>query len=115
MTLVRSRVGDPQGWLAAAIEDSNTQASWRTDPARAGGGGAIGDIGVHAFQLAEYVSGLRVEELVADLPRVDPGRKLDADYNILIHFDGKVTGVLTASQIANIGQASCRVIVCPYV
>src|SRR3546814_2134544 len=67
----------PQGWLAAAIEDSNTQASWRTDPARAGGGGAIGDIGVHAFQLAEYVSGLRVEELVADLPRVVPGRKLD--------------------------------------
>src|SRR3546814_14912994 len=90
----------PQGWLAAATEDSNTQASWRTDPARAGGGGAIGDIGVHAFQLAEYVSGLRVEELVADLPRVVPGRKLDDDCNILLHFDGKVPGVLTASQIA---------------
>ncbi|RIA45523.1 putative dehydrogenase [Hephaestia caeni] len=90
----------PQGWLAAAIEDSNTQAGWRTDPARAGGGGAIGDIGVHAFQLAEYVSGLRVEELVADLPRVVPGRTLDDDCNILLHFEGKVPGVLTASQIA---------------
>src|SRR3546814_6886715 len=49
----------PQGWLAAAIEDSNTQASWRTDPARAGGGGAIGDIGVHAFRSEEHTSELQ--------------------------------------------------------
>jgi predicted dehydrogenase len=90
----------PQGWLASPIEGSNTQASWRTDPARAGQGGAIGDIGVHAFQLAEYVSGLRAEQLVADLPRVVPGRRLDDDCNILLRFEGQVPGVLTASQIA---------------
>jgi predicted dehydrogenase len=90
----------PQGWLASPIEDSNTQARWRTDPARAGQGGAIGDIGVHAFQLAEYVSGLRAVELVADLPRVVPGRRLDDDCNILLRFQGEVPGVLTASQIA---------------
>ncbi|HVI97775.1 MAG TPA: Gfo/Idh/MocA family oxidoreductase [Sphingomonas sp.] len=90
----------PQGWLATPIEGSNTQAGWRTDPARSGRGGAIGDIGVHAFQLAEYVSGLRAEELVADLPRVVPGRRLDDDCNILLRFTGQVPGVLTASQIA---------------
>ncbi|MGN6270530.1 MAG: Gfo/Idh/MocA family protein [Sphingomonas sp.] len=90
----------PQGWLAEPIEDDNTQARWRTDPQRAGQGGAIGDIGVHAFQLAEYVSGLRAEELVADLPRVVPGRQLDDDCNILLRFEGRVPGVLTASQIA---------------
>lgn len=90
----------PQGWLADAIEDENVQASWRTDPARAGAGGAIGDIGVHAFQLAEYVSGLQAAELVADLPRVVAGRRLDDDCNILLRFTGEVPGVLTASQIA---------------
>jgi predicted dehydrogenase len=90
----------PQGWLSAAIEDSNVQASWRADPARSGIGGAIGDIGVHAFQLAEYVSGLRAETLVADLPRVVPGRRLDDDCNMLLRFEGGVPGVLTASQIA---------------
>jgi predicted dehydrogenase len=90
----------PQGWLAQPIEDSNVQAVWRTDPGRAGAGGAIGDIGVHAFQLAEYVSGLMVEQLVADLPRVVPGRQLDDDCNILLRFTGGVPGVLTASQIA---------------
>jgi predicted dehydrogenase len=90
----------PQGWLAEPIEGENAQAGWRTDPGRAGAGGAIGDIGVHAFQLAEYVSGLQAEELIADLPRVVPGRKLDDDCNILLRFTGGVPGVLTASQIA---------------
>ncbi|MDH7638349.1 Gfo/Idh/MocA family protein [Sphingomonas oryzagri] len=90
----------PQGWLSDAIEGENMQAGWRTDPARAGAGGAIGDIGVHAFQLAEYVSGLQASELVADLPRVVPGRRLDDDCNILLRFAGDVPGVLTASQIA---------------
>ncbi|HEU4962066.1 MAG TPA: Gfo/Idh/MocA family oxidoreductase [Sphingomonas sp.] len=98
---VRKIVVDyPQGWLASPIEASNTQANWRTDPARAGQGGAIGDIGVHAFQLAEYVSGLRATELIADLPRVVAGRRLDDDCNILLRFEGGVPGVLTASQIA---------------
>jgi len=90
----------PQGWLSERIEGDNLQASWRTDPARAGTGGAIGDIGVHAFQLAEYVSGLRAMELIADLPRVIAGRQLDDDCNVLLHFAGGVPGVLTASQIA---------------
>lgn len=90
----------PQGWLADPIERDNAQAGWRTDPGRAGAGGAIGDIGVHAFQLAEYVSGLQAEQLIADLPRVVPGRQLDDDCNILLRFAGGVPAVLTASQIA---------------
>ncbi|VVS96596.1 Oxidoreductase [Sphingomonas sp. EC-HK361] len=90
----------PQGWLSERIEADNAQARWRTDPAKAGMGGAIGDIGVHAFQLAEYVSGLRAAELIADLPRVVTGRQLDDDCNVLLRFTGGVPGVLTASQIA---------------
>ena len=90
----------PQGWLSERIEGDNLQASWRTDPTRAGTGGAIGDIGVHAFQLAEYVSGLRAIELIADLPRVVAGRQLDDDCNMLLHFTDGVPGILTASQIA---------------
>ena len=98
---VRKVVVDyPQGWLSAPVEGDNVQAAWRTDPERAGSGGAIGDIGIHAFQLAEYVSGLRVAELVADLPRVVAGRRLDDDCNVLLRFAGGVPGVLTASQIA---------------
>lgn len=98
---VRKVVVDyPQGWLATAIESGNAQARWRTDPAQAGAGGAIGDIGVHAFHLAEHVSGLRVTELCADLGRVVPGRALDDDCNVLLRFEGGVPGVLTASQIA---------------
>ena len=89
-----------QGWLADPIEHENIQASWRTNPDHAGAGGAIGDIGVHAFQLAEYVSGLQATELVADLPRVVTGRRLDDDCNILLRFAGRVPCVLTASQIA---------------
>jgi predicted dehydrogenase len=89
-----------QGWLATAIEGENRQAAWRTDPAEAGAGGCVGDIGVHAFQLAEYISGLRVESLCADLPRVVPGRQLDDDCNILLRFGGGAPGALIASQIA---------------
>lgn len=89
----------PQGWLATRVEADLPGAAWRTDPARAGVGGCIGDIGVHAFQLAEYVSGLRVEKLCADLPRVLAGRTLDDDCNILLRFGNDVPGVLIASQI----------------
>ncbi|WP_293974295.1 Gfo/Idh/MocA family oxidoreductase [Sphingomonas sp.] len=89
----------PQGWLSEAIESTNAQAGWRTDPARAGAGGAIGDIGVHAFQMIEYVTGLRATALCADLPRVVPGRMLDDDCNILLRL-GDVPGVLMASQIS---------------
>lgn len=87
----------PQGWLAG--EAVGKQAEWRVDPARAGLGGCIGDIGVHAFQLAEFVTGLRVTELFADLGAVVPGRLLDDDCSILLRFDNGARGVLLASQI----------------
>lgn len=87
----------PQGWLAGAAEGK--QAEWRVDPARAGEGGCIGDIGVHAFQLAEFVTGLRVTELLADLGTVVPGRLLDDDCSVLLRFKGGARGVLLASQI----------------
>ncbi|MFN3469168.1 MAG: Gfo/Idh/MocA family protein [Novosphingobium sp.] len=87
----------PQGWLAG--DAVGKQAEWRVDPARAGLGGCIGDIGVHAFQLAEFVTGLRVRELLADLAAVVPGRPLDDDCSILLRFDNGARGVLLASQI----------------
>jgi predicted dehydrogenase len=79
----------PQGWLSEAIEGTNPQAGWRTDPALAGAGGAIGDIGVHAFQMIEYVTGLRTTALCADLSRIVPGRTLDDDCNILLRLGVK--------------------------
>lgn len=87
----------PQGWLAGPAEGK--QAEWRVDPARSGAGGCIGDIGVHAFQLAEFVTGLRVTRLLADLAAVVPGRALDDDCSILLRFDNGARGVLLASQI----------------
>ncbi|MFM2370804.1 MAG: hypothetical protein RIS85_526 [Pseudomonadota bacterium] len=87
----------PQGWLAG--EAVGKQAEWRVDPAKAGLGGCIGDIGVHAFQLAEFVTGLRVTEMLADLGAVVPGRLLDDDCTILLRFDNGARGVLLASQI----------------
>jgi len=90
-----------QGWLSRPIDrDGNKQAEWRTDPARAGLGGCLGDIGTHAFQLAEHVSGLTVEELSADLTTHVPGRRLDDDVAALLRFAGGARGVLKASQIA---------------
>lgn len=90
-----------QGWLSRPIErDGDKQAGWRADPAQAGVGGAIGDIGVHAFNIAEFVSGVRVERLCADLAAVVPGRTLDDDCNVLLRFAGGARGVLIASQIS---------------
>src|SRR3546814_7706511 len=80
--------------------DGNKQAEWRTDPARAGLGGCLGDIGTHAFQLAEHVSGLAVDALSADLTIHVPGRRLDDDVAALLRFAGGARGVLKASQIA---------------
>lgn len=89
-----------QGWLADPVEqDGSKQAQWRVDPDQAGVGGCIGDIGVHAFNLAEYVSGQRVEKIVADLSSLVGGRQLDDDCNILLRFEGGQPGVLIASQI----------------
>lgn len=89
-----------QGWLSRPLErEGAKQAEWRTDPALAGAG-CIGDIGVHAFNLAEFVSGRRVERLCADVATVVPGRRLDDDCNVLLRFDGGARGVLIASQIS---------------
>jgi len=91
----------PQGWLSTDIEASGQkQAAWRTDPSRSGIAGAMGDIGTHAENLAEYVTGLRITELCADISTFVPGRLLDDDGNVLLHFDGGAKGILHASQIA---------------
>lgn len=89
-----------QGWLATALEATgNKQASWRTDPARSGIAGALGDIGSHAENLVSTVTGLAIDELVADLGTLVPGRALDDDASILMRFRGGARGVLIASQI----------------
>ncbi|RST32171.1 gfo/Idh/MocA family oxidoreductase [Sphingomonas ginkgonis] len=91
----------PQGWLAQPIEqEGSKQAGWRVDPAQAGLGGCIGDIGVHAFNLAEFVAGQPVTELLADLAAVVPGRRLDDDCSVLLRFANGARGVLLASQIS---------------
>ncbi len=87
----------PQGWLAGPADGK--QAEWRVDPARSGAGGCIGDIGTHAFNLAEFVTGLRVTRLLADLATVVPGRQLDDDATVLLRFENGARGVLLASQI----------------
>lgn len=94
-----------QGWLSAAEETAtaeqggNKQAQWRVDPQRAGAGGCIGDIGVHAAQLAEYVTGQRIASLCAELTTFVPGRRLDDDSSMLLRFDSGARGILHASQI----------------
>ncbi len=91
----------PQGWLATDLEASGQkQASWRTDPARSGAGGALGDIGTHAFNLAEFVSGLQVETLAADLSSFVAGRRVDDNAHIMLRFAGGAKGMLFASQVA---------------
>ncbi|TAJ70873.1 MAG: Gfo/Idh/MocA family oxidoreductase [Phenylobacterium sp.] len=91
----------PQGWLSRPIErDGDKQAGWRSDPAQSGVGGCIGDIGVHAFNLAEFVGGVRVERLCGDVSTVVPGRALDDDCNVLLRFAGGARGVIIASQIS---------------
>jgi predicted dehydrogenase len=90
-----------QGWLSKLSErEGNAQAAWRTDPKRSGKAGAMGDIGTHAFNLAEYITGQQVSKLCAALNIVVEGRALDDDGGVLLQFDGGATGVLTASQVA---------------
>ena len=91
-----------QGWLSKPLErdGDNKQASWRADPKQSGVGGCIGDIGVHAFNIAEFVTGQRVERLCADVATVVPGRALDDDCNVLLRFANGGRGVLIASQIS---------------
>ncbi len=91
----------PQGWLATRLEASGQkQAAWRTDPKRSGAAGCIGDIGTHAENLAEYITGLQIEELAADITAFVKGRKLDDDGNVLLRFKGGAKGVLHSSQIS---------------
>lgn len=91
----------PQGWLATRIEASGQkQADWRTDPKRSGAAGCVGDIGTHAENLAEYITGLKISELAADLTTFVEGRLLDDDANILLRFEGGAKGVLHSSQIS---------------
>jgi len=90
-----------QDWLATSLETSGQkQAAWRTDPAQAGAGGSIGDIGTHAFHLAEFVSGLEAQSLLADLDSFVSGRSLDDNAHILLRYSGGTKGMLWASQIA---------------
>ena len=91
----------PQGWLARPIEkDGQQQASWRTDPKQSGVAGCIGDIGTHAENLSEYISGLKITEICADLTTFIKGRRLDDDGNCLLRFNNGAKGVLHASQVS---------------
>lgn len=91
----------PQGWLAEPVEEQgNKQAEWRTDPKKAGVSAAIADIGTHAENLVEYITGLQIEKLFADTTAFVEGRKLEDDANMLIHYEGGVRGILYASQVS---------------
>jgi predicted dehydrogenase len=91
----------PQGWLATLLEGTgNMQASWRTDPKQSGMGGAIGDIGTHAANLAEYITGSKITDICAMLNAVVKGRQIDDDSSMLIKFDNGASGVLMATQVA---------------
>ena len=91
----------PQDWLTEAVEQTGQkQAAWRTDPKRSGAGGCIGDIGTHAYNLAAFVSGLKLEALLAQLTSFVPGRALDDDCQIMLRYRGGARGSLWASQVA---------------
>ena len=91
----------PQGWLSKLSErEGNAQAAWRTDPKKSGKSGSMGDIGTHAAHLAEYITGLKISKVCADLNTMVAGRALDDDGSVLLRFDNGAVGVLVASQIA---------------
>ena len=90
-----------QGWLATSLEETgHKQAAWRVDPKRSGIGGALGDIGTHAENLVEYITGLQIDELAADLGRFGKGRILDDDGNVLLRMSNGAKGTMSFSQIA---------------
>lgn len=91
----------PQDWLTGAEETKgNKQAEWRTDPKRSGAGGSLGDIGTHAYNLADYVAGLELAELAADLTSFGAGRALDDNAQIMLRFANGARGAIWASQVA---------------
>ena len=99
-----------QDWLATNIEaEGHKQAAWRTDPARAGTGGSIADIGTHAFHLAEFISGLEAKSLLADLDTFVAGRSLDDNANILLHYSNGAKGMLWSSQVASGQENALRI------
>ena len=91
----------PQGWLSKLSErEGNAQAAWRTDPKKSGKSGCMGDIGTHAAHLAEYITGLKIDKICADLSILVEGRMLDDDGNVLLKMENGASGVLMASQVA---------------
>ena len=91
----------PQDWLTTKAEDSGLkQAEWRTDPKRSGNGGCIGDIGTHAFNLIRFITGLKVEELSADIHTFVKGRLVDDNAQIMLRFEGGAKGAIWSSQVA---------------
>ena len=99
-----------QGWLSTRVEDSgNRQAVWRADPAKAGIAGCMADIGTHAFNLAEYITGLQVSSLFASLDRTVSGRVLDDNGSVILDFNGGVKGSLLASQVATGEENNLRI------
>ncbi|QMU60106.1 MAG: gfo/Idh/MocA family oxidoreductase [Boseongicola sp.] len=91
----------PQDWLTEPEEgQDNKQAEWRTDPARSGPGGCVGDIGTHAFNLLGFTTGLEIESLAADLQSFVPGRRLDDNVHVMMRFKGGARGMLWSSQVA---------------
>ncbi|GLU28425.1 Gfo/Idh/MocA family oxidoreductase [Brucella sp. NBRC 12950] len=90
-----------QDWLTEAVEETGAKgAVWRTDPAQSGLGGATGDIGTHAFNLASFVTGLTLESLAADLDSFVSGRRLDDNAHVMLRFTGGAKGMLWCSQVA---------------
>lgn len=90
-----------QDWLAEPVEQTGQkQAAWRTDPERSGAGGSTGDIGTHAFNIASFVTGLKLEALAADLQAFVPGRKLDDNAHVMLRYAGGARGMLWVSQVA---------------
>ena len=99
----------PQDWLAEPLEQTGMkQADWRTDPARSGAGGCVGDIGTHAFNLACFVTGLEVEALSAELTTFVEGRRLDDNAQVMLRFAGGARGALWSSQVATGNENALR-------
>lgn len=90
----------PQEWLTEAAADDNKQASWRTDPARSGLAGCLGDIGTHAFQLARFITQQKISAVSADLTSFVDGRAVDDNVHAMLRFDGGAKGMLWSSQVA---------------
>jgi predicted dehydrogenase len=100
----------PQDWLTDRLEESGQkQADWRTDPARSGAGGCVGDIGTHAYNLADFIAGVRVTELCAELTTFVEGRRLDDNVQIMLRYENGARGMLWASQVAPGNENGLRI------